>query len=318
MSTSISLIVPVLNEADSIRALIDSIARQTLQPDEIIFVDGGSTDETISIIEEAARQDPRIKLIETGGATPGKGRNVGIAAAGHEWIALTDAGIEPEDNWLAELCTASADVDIVYGNYAPKIRNSFDKSALIAYVPPKRAGIRGKSIASYLMKKAVWAQVGGFPDLRAAEDLIFMERAEAAGFGTAEAPNGLVHWHLRPDWTSTFAKFTLYSRHNVWAGRQWDWHYGVAKQYLGLVPFVILAIWHSLWWLLAVPAWLAARTAKRIVSHRYEFSWKPLIDPFTVARVAGLILVIDAATFLGWLQALVGCRDRVMDQLRGD
>lgn len=303
----ISLVVPIRNEQDSIENLIESIGRQTLQPDEVLLVDGGSTDGTIGIVERLAAADRRIRLIKTDGATPGMGRNIGIAASANEWIALTDAGIRLELDWLERLyreVEAGEGVDFVYGNYAPIIDGLFERCAAVAYVPPMSGeGVRGRSIASCLLRKGVWEKVGGFPDMRAAEDLMFMEAAETVGFKAAFAPKALVHWQLRPDLGSTFSKFVLYSKHNVWAGRQWDWHYGILRQYALLVPFLLLAVLHSPWWLVALPLWLAARTAKRILAHRFEYGLGALVNPLVVAGVMLLITTIDMATFVGWIQA---------------
>ncbi|MEP6847959.1 MAG: glycosyltransferase, partial [Acidobacteriota bacterium] len=256
----VSLVIPIRNEEASIERLIDSIARQTLAPDEIVLVDGGSTDRTVEIVERIAAGDARFRLIRTDGATPGKGRNIGIEAASFEVIALTDAGIMLEDDWLEILVASLApsatspgfeggngpDADIVYGNVDPVIDNLFEKCAAIAFVAEKKAKvIRMEFIASCLFKKQVWRKVGGFPDLRAAEDLMFMEAVEAAGFRASIAPDAMVHWQLQPDVLSTLQKFILYSKHNVWAGRQWDWHYGIVRLYVALVPFVVLAAVHS-------------------------------------------------------------------------
>jgi glycosyltransferase involved in cell wall biosynthesis len=300
----ISLVIPVRNEASTIESLIESIARQTVQPDEVVLVDGGSTDSTVEIIERIAARDQKIKLIRTSGATPGKGRNIGIDAAKNEWIALTDAGIILKETWLAELACNSVEADIVYGNYAPDVRGLFDRCAALTYVAAQKPlGIRGKFIASSLLKKEVWERVGGFPDLRAAEDLAFMEAVVRDSFREAFAPNALVHWRLRPDFRSTLQKFVLYSKHNVWAGREWDWHYGILRQYFLLLPFVALTLLHSWWWLLGVPVWLLARTTVRILRHRHEYGFAPLFNPLIFFGVAGLVLTIDVATYLGWAKA---------------
>ncbi len=113
----------------------------------------------------------------------------------------------------------------------------------------------------------------------------------------------MVFWTMQPDWAGTFRKFVLYSKHNVWARRQWDWHYGVLRQYLILIPFLILAVVHTPWWLSAIPLWLLARTVKRILAHRYEFGLGPLVNPLVVSGTAALILTIDLATFAGWVSA---------------
>jgi len=305
----ISLVIPMKNESDSLEALIESVESQTFQFDEIVLVDGGSTDDTVKLAEQLVAKNPRLKLIKTPEASPGKGRNIGIENARNEMIALTDAGIKLEKDWLEHLTKAaegSPESDMIYGNYSPNTNSLFEKCAAITYVVPQRKDtIRGKSIASLLLKKNVWCAIGGFPDLRAAEDLIFMETAERQGFKSVFAPAAKVHWQLQPTFSSTFRKFVLYSKHNVWAGRAWDWHYGVAKQYLFVLPFIALAIFHSAWWLLGVLVWLAARTAKRILAHRFEFGVSALLNPLIFSGVALLILTIDAATFTGWAQAVL-------------
>lgn len=308
LTKPISLVIPIRDEEQSIENLIASIRRQTYQPDEILLVDGGSTDRTVEIVKALTAENPKIILIKTNGATPGKGRNTGIAAARHEWVALTDAGITLDPEWLRELigvADGDADIDVVYGDYSPVINTFIEKCAAISYVAPQKAvGIRSRSIASALLKKQVWKAAGGFPDLRAAEDLIFMEEVERHGFKAADAPLARVFWKLRPDLSSTFKKFVLYSKHNVYAERQWDWHYGVAKQYVFILPFVLLGMVHSSWWFSMIPVWFALRAIKRIFENRVEFRTTALLNPVLLVGVMILILTIDLATFIGWAQAV--------------
>lgn len=303
----ISLVIPIKNESDSIIQLLESISKQTFQPKEIILVDGGSTDNTVELIRKATKDNHRIKLLTVSQATPGKGRNIGIEKAESQWVALTDAGICLDKDWLKNLAIAADSSncpDIVYGNFSPIISSNFEKCAAISYVPALRENsVRSNSVASMLLKKKVWEQVEGFPDLRAAEDLMFMEKAQKLGFIADQATNAQVFWQLRPNLTSTFQKFTLYSKHNVLAGRAWDWHYGIVKQYLVVLPFLFLAIFHTPYWGLGVLLWLMARTGKRIFSHRYEFGITTLLNPVTFIGVMILIITIDTATFRGWLQA---------------
>lgn len=313
-SRRVSLVIPMKNESDSIAKLINSIERQTLQPAEVVLVDGGSTDNTVQLVERLIAANPVYKLVKTPQASPGRGRNIGAENAGGEWIAFTDAGIKLEDDWLERLvekAVQNTDLAIVYGNFAPIIGNTFEKIAALTYVPSLNAnGNRGKSIASCLLKKDVWEKAGGFPDLRAAEDLIFMERAENLGFKHDFAPNAKVYWQLRPGFGSTFRKFVLYSKYNVWAGRQADWHYGVAKQYLIVLPFVLLAVFHSGWWLIFIVLWLTARTLKRILPHRREHGLATLFNPTIFFGVLLLGLTVDAATFIGWGQAIFRKQNR--------
>jgi len=308
-SSGISLVIPVFNESASIAELIRSIQEQTLQPDEIIFVDGGSSDDTIELINAQTGHDPRYKTIRAGRAYPGKGRNIGATAAKNEWIAFTDAGIRLDKDWLkfmAEKRNEEPACSVIFGNFSPKVNTFFERCAAIAYVQSSKPGsIRGCSIVSCLLKKEAWEKVGGFPDWRAAEDLAFIEKIEAAGFKLAFAPNSMAWWQLQPGFASTFRKFDLYSMYNVWAGRQSHWHYGVLRHYLLMLAFCLLVVLHHWAWFLLVPAWMLARSAKRIIQHRHEFGIKILFNPAVIFQVALITLITDMATFTGWLKALV-------------
>jgi glycosyltransferase involved in cell wall biosynthesis len=302
----VSLVIPVLNESQSLINLIESVKYQTILPDEVIFVDGGSTDNTVELIKDEIDQDHRFRVIEIKNGTPGQGRNVGVENAEYKWIAFTDGGIILEPEWLENLVKIvekNPATDCVYGNVAPIIKTVFEKCAALAYVPPEDAnGIR-RSIASCLLKKEVWLKIGGFPDLRAAEDLIFMEAIEKQNFRIGYAPKALVHWELRQGFFSTFQKFVLYSKHNVFAGRQATWHYGILRQYLVIAIISALAIFHSVWWVLLILAWIFLRTAKTISTNSRGSNRSVIFNPIIFFGVLLLILIIDFAAFVGWGQA---------------
>ena len=69
----VSVIVPVRDEEDSIRTLLDGLLNQSRKPDEIVITDGGSTDSTTDIISGYILQGAPIKLIVTKMALPGHG-----------------------------------------------------------------------------------------------------------------------------------------------------------------------------------------------------------------------------------------------------
>ncbi len=317
--TEISLIIPILNEESSIKLLISGIQSQTRMPNEVIFVDGGSTDKTIEMIDQAVLKNPIFKIIKTSKSSPGKGRNIGIENARNEWIALTDAGIEIDKDWLKNLVSEqenNSEADLIYGNFSPITNTFFEKCAALSYVMPLRNNaIRGKSVASLLLRKKVWEKVNGFPDLRASEDLMFMEAVEKAGFKICFAPKAMVYWQLRPNLYTTIKKFILYSKYNVWAGRTWDWHYGVAKQYLLALLFISLALMSSWWWAFMVIVQIIARTVKRIFNHRREFGIMPLLNPIYFFTVMFIIFMIDLATFIGWGQAIFS-KNEVSEKIR--
>jgi glycosyltransferase involved in cell wall biosynthesis len=141
----VSLVVPVRNEEQSLPRLLETIARQTFRPAEIILVDGGSTDDTVGLARRAAETDARIRVIEAGPATPGRGRNVGIEAVSHEWVALTDAGnrLEPTCLGIPTVCSpvgVNSDIirDGVSGLLASSADEWFEKLAGLLRSPDQR------------------------------------------------------------------------------------------------------------------------------------------------------------------------------------
>jgi glycosyltransferase involved in cell wall biosynthesis len=309
----VSLVIPVRNEEGSLPALISSIQAQTFPPAEVIIVDGGSDDGTVELGRRLTEGDARFRFVEAGDATPGRGRNVGTEAARSEWVAYTDAGIRVEPTWLERLVREvgfDPSAEVVYGNYEPRGDTFFERAAALAYVAPRRelhggTRMRPPFIASSLMRRDVWRRVGGFPDLRAAEDLIFMERIAQRGIATRYAPEATVWWQLQPTLARTFRKFVLYSKHNVWAGRQRFWHYGLARHYVVALVFVALAFVHSVWWLAVPAAGLLARAAKGVWLHREGRTLLWALNPARLLSVASIIVAVDFATFVGWAQALL-------------
>jgi glycosyltransferase involved in cell wall biosynthesis len=311
-AVAVAVVVPVRNEEASLPALVASLRAQTFPPAEIIIVDGGSTDATVEVGRRLAGDDPRFRVIEAGAATPGRGRNVGTGAARTEWVAYTDAGIRVEPTWLERLVREverDPSLEVVYGNYEPQAETAFERAAAIAYTAPRqeRPGgrMRGPFIASSLVRRDVWQRAGGFPDLRAAEDLMFMERIEALGCRTGWSPTATVWWQLQPTLARTYARFALYSKHNAWAGRQRFWHHGVARQYVAALVFVALAVAHSPWWLVAPALGMAARAARSTWRHREGRGLLWVLSPARLAYVAVILLTLDLATFAGWARALL-------------
>ena len=308
----VSLVIPVRDEAASIEQLLASIGAQTHEPDEVVIVDGGSRDGTLKILREARANNPKLRVIEASKATPGLGRNIGIANARHEWIALTDGGIRLDPQWLArlvEIAQSQPELKIICGNFEPEIDSFFKECASIAYVPPKtptnHGSVRGPFIASSLVKREAWYSVGGFPDLRASEDLIFFDEIENKGHKMGWAPGAVVYWELRTTLWRTLSRFVSFSSANVWAGQKRRWHYVVLGYYLVSLPFVALAAFMSAWWLLVPMVIQLARVGKNIWLNREGRGFFWVLNPLRFAYVLLITMAIDLATFAGWLIALL-------------
>jgi glycosyltransferase involved in cell wall biosynthesis len=324
-TTKISIVVPVRNEAKTIRSLLDGLLNQSQLPDEIVLTDGGSVDETRAIIEEFIKQGAPVKLLTDDDSLPGRSRNIGVANAKNDWIAFIDAGITPANGWLQSLADqvkSPAHAEVVYGSYEPVIDSFFTECAAIAYVPPPaitpEGPVRPYSIASALMPRSAWEAAGGFPeDLRSAEDMLFMQRVEAAGFRIVRAPSAIVHWTIQPGWWRTLKRFVVYARNNMRAGLWHDWQRQIFLRYALVGLTAVPALFFGVRWLIVpIALWLglmSARALRAIWQNRLSYPAGNGRNALRLLLIVPILAVIDLATFVGtgqWL-LLDALRDRI-------
>ena len=109
---TVSVIIPVRNEAKRIRQCIEGILKQTVPVHEIIVIDSGSTDGTLDILAEF----PQVDLIEIDGSTFNHGltRNLGVERATGEFCQLTVGDAYAyNDVWLEEMLKGFVDDEVM-------------------------------------------------------------------------------------------------------------------------------------------------------------------------------------------------------------
>lgn len=319
----VSLVIQVHEELASIANLLERIGAQTRQPDEIVIVDRGSRDGTLEFLREVRTNNPKVRLIEASRASPGLGRNIGIANGHFDWIGIIDSENPPDPRWLDRLIdvvVGQSDVDAVCGSVEPEITSFLTECASMAYVPAKQRTakgiIQGPFILSFLVSREAWHSVGGFLDMQAFAELVFLEELKDSGLTVALAPGAIVYPRLPSSIKSTFRRFALFSKCIVWANKQRHWNYGLAGFYSLSIPFLFMAAAHRFWWL-GIPALaLFARVVKKIWQH-HETRATFLVNPFRFAGVLAIVLIVDLATFVGWVEALLQFREarRISDLL---
>lgn len=87
----ISVIMPVYNAYDYLKPAIDTVLAQTLTELELICIDDGSTDKSLSIIKECQEKDARIRIVTENNAGASVARNKGIVRARGEFMIFLDA-----------------------------------------------------------------------------------------------------------------------------------------------------------------------------------------------------------------------------------
>lgn len=95
----ISIIVPVYNVENYLKQCMDSLLNQTFTDFELICINDGSTDSCLSILEDYARKDARIRLIDKENEGYGKTMNRGLAEAKAPYVGI----VESDDFAKAEM-----------------------------------------------------------------------------------------------------------------------------------------------------------------------------------------------------------------------
>ena len=99
----VSIVVPVYNVQNFLKECLDSIINQTMKELEIICVDDGSTDNSLNILKEYQKKDPRVKVISKPNSGYGNTMNVGTDAARGEYVGIVESDDYVKNNMFAVL-----------------------------------------------------------------------------------------------------------------------------------------------------------------------------------------------------------------------
>ena len=142
----ISFIIPIYNAEKYLSACITSLVCQTEKDLQIILVDDGSTDRSLAIAQEAAREEKRIVVLRQPHAGQSAARNLGLKYAKGEYIAFVDADDAIEQDWCEKHIAAIKGVDYVQSGYT---RNGVQKtpSSIHQFTSPCMRIYRREAIA---------------------------------------------------------------------------------------------------------------------------------------------------------------------------
>ncbi len=298
----VSLITTVLNAGGNVGRFLETVAVQTRPPDEVVVVDGGSTDGTL----EELRRSEGITLIVDPGASIARGRNVAIEAATHDVIAVSDADCVLESDWLELLLVPlEAGADVAMGAYRPIAETFFHRCMAAVNLADPRDWDEatfmpsGRSVA--FRREAIQA-AGGYPEwLAIGEDMYVNHRWRELGLDMRLAPGAVAWWRLRPDLRSTWTQYHRYARGDGVSGMYPERHalrfgvYGGALYALGSK-----GAWRKVAALAGAGAYASApiRRAVRAFDDGAERAKAAIAVP-------ALMAFVDAAKMTGYLAGLV-------------
>lgn len=209
----VSLIATVKDASDRIDAFVAAIGSQTRAPDEIVIVDGGSRDGT----RERLAAAPTIRTIDAPGSNIARGRNLAVAEASGDVIAVSDADCEPSPTWLADLVAAiEQGADVAMGVTAPIAPTAMTRAMAAVNLPlPDELDARTflPSARSVAFRRSAYDAVGGWPEwLDIGEDMWVDLRWRALGLDMRLVRTAVVGWPLRTGLGATWRQYFRYAR----------------------------------------------------------------------------------------------------------
>jgi glycosyltransferase involved in cell wall biosynthesis len=299
----VTVVVPVHREGADVTTTLEAALRQ--HPAAVHVVETAEDAATTMAIEAIAAAHPTVRVFSAPGATPGVTRNVGTEAATTEWVAYLDAGTVPDPGWLQTSLSAvtKAAGDAAFPFVTADVLRPIARWYALAYLPPVRpAGdgvMRRHHVPGMLVRRQVWETVGGFPDLRAAEDNVFVARL--ASRSVVDVPAARITWSGPDSWRTVWRRTVLYAAATLrggqadWSGGFWRWW---AVIVIGVAAFGRRGA-------LIVLLLQTFRAALRVERHHRD----PDLGQRQVWDVAGTTIalcVIDLAMLVGVIRAVAG------------
>jgi hypothetical protein len=284
----VSVVVLTCDSGTTIDACLASLAAQVHLDFELVIVDDGSTDDTLERVA-AYRDRLDIHVVHNGARNIPRGRNLGLSASRHRYVAFLDSDDWATPTWTQGIATAfrdMPDVAMIAGAFVPEFRTR--SAEAIALCDATVHELAGNGMLEFSAgRTAIDTQMlpGDLFDEQfvAAEDLDLATRV-LPHFHCELVPDVVIHRSSR----DTFGQY----------GRQM-YRYGAMKFQLGYAE-------RSHRWLDFVPLGVMALSSAAAIGFRRP--WLALaIVPFSVAEAAFVVAlkrpqpVIAALTVPSWL-----------------
>ncbi len=195
-----SLIIRAYNEDKHIGRLLEGIKQQTVKDVDVILVDSGSTDSTVSIAESYGARVVRIPSAEF---TFGRSLNYGIKAAKREFIVMASAHVYPVyPDWLETLLRPFQDegVALIYGKQRGYEGSKYSEHQIFHQWYPDASNLDQATAfcnnANAAIRKSLWEKNAYDETLTGLEDLAWAKWAKGQGYKIAYAAEAeIIHIH---------------------------------------------------------------------------------------------------------------------------
>lgn len=219
----ISIICPVYNEILHIEDLLKFLINVKPEQNEVLIVDGGSTDGTVDKIKQYAKDHSNLRLLHNPEKYVSYALNCAIAAAQGEVLVRIDGHCDYADDYFISILSVlkESGADIVGGPTRTAFHNAFQQA--VGYAISTKFGVgnskvheiefegESDSVTFGAWKKEIFAKVGQFdPQLKRNQDDEFHYRARSYGLKVYQSPKIRLYYYPRSDLKSLFAQYYEY------------------------------------------------------------------------------------------------------------
>jgi rSAM/selenodomain-associated transferase 2 len=208
----ISVIMPVLNEEKNLPGTLGALV--TLRPDEIIIVDGGSTDRTSEICAEFG--------LETLATAPGRAEqmNHGALKATGDVLLFLHADTRLPGSAFDDIRRALTDRGCVGGRFDVELDGTHWMLKLIGRMISLRSRLSKVATGDQAIfaRRSVFAEIGGYPDMPLMEDVAFaraLKRCGTVACLRSRAVTSARRWELEGVWRTVLKMWALKSLYLV-------------------------------------------------------------------------------------------------------
>ncbi|MBT3397721.1 glycosyltransferase family 2 protein [archaeon] len=295
-----TVIIPALNEEKSVKRTLDSILASDYPKDklEIIFVDDGSTDKTLSIAKKFQSKQVRVFTKKNGGK--GSALNLAIKKSRGEVIFTMDADTFVEPHCVKEMVRYFKDKKVM--SVIPSMLTHKPKGILQriqqaeylfglfirkAFSSVNAVHITPGAFSAY--RKTFFDKYGGYDETNITEDLEMSLRIQYQGFTIEYAPNA-------PVYTIAPNKFMplLVQRRRWYTGlmrNTWKYKGMFSPKYGDLGLFILPLAWISIFFSVFTVTYLAIKTLFRIQAEllflsniQFDFLSSVSINAYVIER----------------------------------
>lgn len=156
----LSILVPCFNVERYVKECLDSISNQTMKNFEAICINDGSTDSTLSILEDFASKDSRFRIINKKNSGYGDSMNKAIDSARGKYIGIVESDDFIENTMFEKLCDEALGKNLqisrcCYNEYKQGIKTPVNNN----WVPKNKVFNPNEDQAPFWQAPAIWSAI---------------------------------------------------------------------------------------------------------------------------------------------------------------